>query len=120
LRSELKKPFFSLTASRRALGQLAQDLLLLAGELGRDRHLDVDVVVAVAAAAEHRDALALAHDDVVRLGPGLDLELDVALQGSATSTVQPSAAWTMPIVTLLWMSNSSRWNRGSASTLTTT
>jgi hypothetical protein len=35
-------------------------------------------------------------------------------------TVQPSAAWTMLIVTLLWMSNSSRWNRGSASTATTT
>ena len=34
----------------------------------------------MAAGAEHRDALALAHDDVARLGPRLDLEVLVALQ----------------------------------------
>jgi hypothetical protein len=43
----LKKPFFSLTFSPRRLGQLAQDLVLLAAQLGRHRHLDVHVVVAV-------------------------------------------------------------------------
>nr|WP_276602979.1 hypothetical protein [Nannocystis pusilla] len=41
----------------------------------------MDVVVAEAAAADDGHALALAGDDVVRLGAGLELEVDVAGQG---------------------------------------
>ena len=90
---------------------------LLVRQVPRNGDVDEHPVVAATAALQHGHPLAAQNADLARLGSGLELELDVALE-RRHRTVAPSAACVIVRSTAEMMSLPSRTNRASGRTCT--
>ena len=89
------------------LGELAEQVLLGGVEFRRRVHLQVDLEVAAAVAAQVGDAQPAEGDDLAGLGAGLDVDLLLAVERVERISV-PSAAAVIGMLRLAWRSSPSR------------